>query len=340
MSTNPFLPFIRSQSDEDLFLAHYADAPFARICLENDTRLNALKARTKLWIDAGFDGIANAYGQNPDAGWKSYVEQFGDLSCLAEDTFLAKPEKAKIEPIVRQFLRSAASYSPHFITVPQLPLEVGTKQNKINRVLAEITADWRRSHGSSRLVLPIILTSTRPTPHKKTSRNPIINQAAKILTKFGIDAVWSVDSTLSRINWAQATSEQKKRFPAIREFFEEPDCSGDGGNNNRWTVLGTRLEFLWARGLVTHFGIGLGSSYRYFSPGGRAMPPKAHFTVGSLRRWAVSSDGAQRLVSQLTSEATTKLPRAARNRKQLAPYILAYVQANIARKADQTPSLS
>lgn len=62
---------------------------------------------------------------------------------------------------------------------------------------------------------------------------------------------------------------------------------------------------LWARGLVTHFGIGLGSTYRYYSPGaGVPNKAKSRIYVESLRRWISATPG----LATWLQNAQAKLP--------------------------------
>jgi hypothetical protein len=288
MSATPFIPFVRGQADEDLFMAHYADAPLVRVCLDRKQRLNALSSRTKLWIDVGFDGAQRAVAATEGDDWKEHLGKHGDLAFLFDAPFLQKPNRVKLEPIITAFLNEAAKFKPKYVSVPQLPIE-NTTYNKLNRLLAEITADWRKNQQGIQLILPVILTH-QDQLNKKTARNPIIDQVAKITTKFGIDAVWSVDSTLE--DQACTSTLETVRFPGVISFYEElrRACSLEMTVAGPYWGLGL---VLWARGLSTHFGIGLGSTFRYHIPGGPLMAAKARVSIPSLRRWA-SSTPAQR----------------------------------------------
>lgn len=283
----PFIPFIRGLSDEEIFAAHYADAPFVRVGLDRGARLAALSSsKKKLWIDVGIDGVESAFLAHGDKNWKAYMSKFGDLSPLVDAAFLAAPKRKKIETQVVAMLDQAATHSPAYISIPQLPYEGRSAHNKINRILAEITTDWRKNHPAIRLILPVILTAQQQL-NTKTDRNYAIKQVAALTSKFGIDAVWSVDSSLE--DQAGTGNFERTRFPGIISFFEElrSACSLEILIAGPYWGLGL---VLWCRGLATHFGIGMGNSYRYHLPGGVLMEPKARVAIGSLRRWASSTN--------------------------------------------------
>lgn len=283
----PFVPFIRGLSDEDIFNGHYTDAPFIRVGLDRGTRLTTLAtAKRRLWIDVGLDGVESAFVPHGDKNWKAYINQFGDMSSFVDQTFLSKPDRKKIEPQISAMLSRAATHSPAYISVPQLPYEGRSSHNKINRVLADITADWRKNHQAIRLILPIILTGQQQL-NGKTERNPIIKQVAGLTSKFGFDAVWSVDSSLE--DQAGTGNFERLRFPGIIAFFEELRTAASPEMLVAGPYWGLGLV-LWSRGLITHFGIGMGNSYRYHLPGGVLMEPKARVAIGALRRWTSSSN--------------------------------------------------
>jgi hypothetical protein len=297
----PFVPFIRGLADEDIYITHYNDAEVVRVCLDRSARLSSLSsAKRRLWIDVGLDGIADAYSQHGDKNWKNYIARYGDLTPLLDPVFLSKPDRKKIEPVIVAMLDSASMHLPVLISIPQLPYEDGAKNNKINRLLAEIAADWRKSHPQIKLILPFILTSQHQL-NTKTERNPLIKQAAGICSKFGVDAVWSVDHTLE--DQAGTGNFDRTRFPGVISFFQELRAAITLEMIVAGPYWGLGLV-LWSRGLVTHFGIGMGNSYRYHLPGGVLMDPKARIAIGSLRRWTSSTLG---LKDWLLSEQT-KLP--------------------------------
>lgn len=301
MMTPTFVPFLRSNSDETNFQSFYVDAPFVRVNLDKKTLLGKLPLKQKLWLDIGLDGIANAYPFDADSDWSIYMHRHGDLSCLVDPTFLAKPVRAKIEEPIIAFFHDAAKYNPAYLSVPQLPHEDGVKHNKINKVLAEIAADWRKKQSSTQLILPVIFTNQAQL-NTKSPRTKTIKFVHTLMVKHGIDAVWSVDSTLEDQLGTQ--NFERVRFAGIVDFWEELHALASPELTICGPYWGLGLV-LWARGLVTHFGIGLGSTYRYYSPGvGVPNKAKARIYVESLRRWISATPG---LTGWLQS-AQLKLP--------------------------------
>lgn len=300
--TPKFIPFLRANADEANFRSFYADAPFVRVCLDRKTLLGKVPPKQKLWIDIGLDGIANACPFDEESDWSTYLHRHGDLSCLVDPEFLARPERAKIEGPVTAFLQDAAKYSPAYLSVPQLPQEDGVKHNKINKLLAEIAADWRKKQTSTQLILPVIFTNQAQL-NTKSPRTKTIKFVHTLMVKHGIDAVWSVDSTLEDQLGTQ--NFERTRFTGIIDFWEELQALASPELSICGPYWGLGLV-LWARGLVTHFGIGLGSTYRYYSPGGGVInKAKARIGVESLRRWVSATPG---LAAWLKSEQAKLLP--------------------------------
>jgi hypothetical protein len=80
----------------------------------------------------------------------------------------------------------------------------------------------------------------------------------------------------------------KERFPGIIDFFKELKIASNPSMVIAGPFWGVGLV-LWARGLVSHFAIGMGSTYRYYIAGGMANKPKARIAIGPLRRWACAT---------------------------------------------------
>ncbi|MBC7368549.1 MAG: hypothetical protein H7343_17355 [Undibacterium sp.] len=301
MISTSFVPFLRANSDESNFRAFYEDAPFVRACLDKKNLLGKLSAKQKLWIDIGLDGIANACPFDAESSWSKYLHQYGDLSCLVDPTFLTQPNRGTIEAPITAFLNEASKHNPTYLSVPQLPHEDGVKHNKINKLLAEIAADWRKNQNSTQLILPVIFTHQAQL-NTKSPRTKTIKFIHGLMTKNGIDAVWAVDSTLEDQLGTQ--NFERVRFTGIIDFWDELRALA----SPKLTICGPYWGLglvLWARGLVTHFGIGLGSTYRYYSPGtGGPNKAKARVAVESLRRWISSTPG----LGAWLQSAQAKLP--------------------------------
>lgn len=327
MTTPSFVPFLRANTDEPNFKSFYADAPFVRVGLDKKTLLGKLSPKQKLWLDIGLDGIANAYPLNPKSDWSTYLHRHGDLSCLIDPAFLAKPARSKIEGPIAGFLQDSAKHNPAYLSVPQLPHQEGVKHNKVNKVLAEIAADWRKNQNSTQLILPVIFTNQAQL-NTKSPRTRTIKFVHTLMLKYGIDAVWSVDSTLEDQLGTQ--NFERVRFTGIIDFWDELHDLASPEMSICGPYWGLGLV-LWARGLVTHFGIGLGSTYRYYAPGGFPNSPNARIGVESLRRWINATPG---LAAWLQSEQA-KLPPGGPEQAEfqaLAKNAGYYIDADVAKR--------
>lgn len=285
--TTPFVPFLRSNADEINFAAFYSDAPFVRVTLDKRPILSKVSPKYKLWIDLGLDGIANVSPADPGNNFSKYLHKHGDLSCLVDPNFLARPDRKQIENKIVALLQEASVYNPSYISVPQLPHAEGTKFNKVNRMLAEIAADWRRRQNSAQLILPVIFTNQAQL-NTKAPRTQTIKFVHSLMVKLGIDAVWSVDSTLEDQLGTQ--NFERIRFKGVIDFWDELQAVAAPEISICGPYWGLGLV-LWARGVVTHFGIGLGSTYRYYPPGGMPHKANARVAIEPLRRWVNATPG-------------------------------------------------
>jgi hypothetical protein len=285
----PFIPFVRSGTDEALARESYNDAPFWRVTLEREKTIKNVPAGCPLWIDLAFDGTLHAFEKSDKdwvKDWAKFVNRHGDLSCLADEAFLAKPDRNVLDKPIRAALAQADQYQPALISIPQLPYLDGVGHNKVNKTLFQITTDWHQSsHSKAKLILPVIFTHCRQL-NKKTDRNPKVKFVAALLTSSSVNAVWSVDSSLE--DQSGAGNLARERFPGVIDFFKELKATTHLETTVAGPYWGLGL-LLWTRGLVTHFGIGIGSTYRYHVPGGMAHAPKTRIAPECLRRWISSS---------------------------------------------------
>lgn len=292
-SIAPFIPFVRSNADESLAKEIYADAPLWRVSLERESSIKGM-AHRGLWIDLGIDGAQQAFLQPQDKdwvqAWSKFVNRHGDLSCLVESRFLVKPDKKILLKPIRAALDQANSHHPAWISVPQLPHMDGVEHNKINKALFRITTDWHQAvHSKAKLILPVVFTHARQLK-KKTDRNPKVKFIVSLLANSGVNAVWSVDSTLE--DQSCASNLARERFPGVIDFFKELKAAAHLEMVVAGPYWGLGL-LLWARGLVTHYGVGVGSAYRYHIPGGMAHGPKTRVAPECLRRWVSSTADLQ-----------------------------------------------
>jgi hypothetical protein len=160
------------------------------------------------------------------------------------------------------------------------------ENNKLNKLLFAITLDWHRTQPQPpKLILPVILTNQRQL-NKKTERNGKVSFVKSLVAKYQIEGLWITDQSIE--DQQGTTNFDKERFPGIIEFFREVRSACEVTTVIAGPFWGLGL-LLWSRGLATHFAIGLGSTYRYYLPGGMANPPKARVMIPPLRRWASSN---------------------------------------------------
>lgn len=281
-TTLPFIPFLRANNDLDHLDEFYSDAPLCRVSLERDKWVAKIRDKHRIWIDLGFEGIGQAV-VNPD--YLTFINRNGDLSALRSADFIKSPKRATIEQQLNKFLDQAAAFQPYAISIPQFPHEDGTDNNKINKLLFSITQDWKATRQSSvRLVLPVLFSNQRQL-NKKTDRNHKVTFIKSLTAKAPVDALWVTDYSLE--DQAGTGNFDKERFPGIVELFKELRSACDVAIIIVGPFWGLGL-LLWARGLASHFAIGLGSTYRYYLSGGMANTPKARIAIGCLRRWVSS----------------------------------------------------
>jgi len=316
---NPFIPFVRSNSDDELARELYGDACIWRVMLERDGTAKSVPPGCLLWIDLGFDGVQRAFDfASMDWGkpWLTFINRHGDLSTLADPAFIAKPVARVIEKPIISALDEASGYAPAYISIPQLPHTDDAAHNKINKLLFQITVDWHQTRRcAAKLVLPAVFTHCRQL-NKKTDRNSKIKFLAGLLGSSNVSAIWSVDSSLE--DQSGVGNLARERFPGIVEFFRELKAAAHLDLVIAGPYWGLGLV-LWARGLATHFGVGIGSTYRYPLPGGRANPPRTRIAPECLRRWVTATpelrDWLTKSASKLPSGSTeqAELTRLASN---------------------------
>lgn len=277
-----FIPFLRSPTDPAIFKDRYFDAQIVRVALDRSDHLKALAKPEQAWIDLGFDGVPALPTADPKDKFAKFLNRHGDLYFVMDQAFRLKPDKKKLERPVQAMLDDASKHNPGFISVPQLPQEDDVGPNKVNRLLASIAGDWRMAgKNRPRLILPVIFTHQRQI-NKKTDRNPRVKQVTSLVDRSGACGLWSVDSSLD--DQKGTANFEKGRFPGIIDFFEELQKACQLTYWIAGPYWGLNLV-LWARGLITHFGIGLGSTYTYHCPGGFGNTPNAKIAIPCLRRW-------------------------------------------------------
>lgn len=326
MRTNqPFIPFLRANADLDHLDSFYSDAPLCRITLDRNKWVSKIRDRHRIWIDLAFDGIGQTQ-QSPD--YIDYLKRHGDLSSLTDPVFLKSPKRVSVEKQVLGYLDEANALAPFAITIPQLPQEDGTETNKINKLLYAITVDWRNSKaGALKLVLPVIFTNQRQL-NKKTDRNPKVAFIKSLLASPGADAIWVTDYSLE--DQAGTGNFDKERFPGVIDFFKELKSVCNLATVIAGPFWGLGIV-LWARGLCTHFGIGLGSTYRYYLAGGMANKPKSRVAIGALRRWVCATPELEQWLKESLKIVPAGSPEA-RELQELLKHLSALLSSETAKR--------
>ena len=286
MTSPDYIPFLNSKGDCEMFKKHFANAKLCRITLDRIEFIQTPTSMDQCWVDVGFDGFTQPPAGRGDK-WVDFVKQFGDTDFLRDTAFLQKPSEAKLRPLVTKMLDMASAKKPGFLSVPQFPHIDGPTNNKINRLLADIAADWRTKSGSkAKFILPLIFTNQNQLVGK-TERAPKVRLAATLIARAGAEGYWSVDCSLD--DQKGIGNYDKERFPSIVNFFTELNELKLCALRVAGPYWGLNLV-LWARGLATHFAIGLGSTYNHHISGGFARKTKVRIAIASLRRWVIANN--------------------------------------------------
>jgi hypothetical protein len=281
------IPFINTEYDCNATRDFYPDSVAVRINLETIGKTRAIiPVGPKRWIDASIDGLHHSDLSKLTQAYQTHLNKFADSSTIADPTFQQNPIRAVVEKFVFSVLYLCKAETPDWVSVPQLPLVSGVGRNKINRLLAELTRQWKiRSAFPGKLILPIIFTHQNQL-NKKTERNRKLASISACYTAASADGVWVVDSTL---NDQEGAGTFDQRFPALRKFHDElketlPD--------NRTTICGPYWGMnlvLWTRGSATHPAVGLGGAYKYYIPGQQLNKGNTKVVLKALRRTAIAS---------------------------------------------------
>ena len=309
MNSGDYIPFLNSKGDCELFKKFYADAKLCRIPIDRLDYTVEVPA-DQCWVDTGFDGLSEPLDSGRSDKWKEFVRQLGEVDFLLDSVFLEKPNEAKLRPLVTKLLDIAWARKPGYLSVPQFPHADGITNNKINRMLAALASEWRtKSCAKAKFILPIIFTHQRQLVGK-TERGPKVKLAASLITRAGAEGYWSVDCSLD--DQKGIGNFDKERFPAVISFFEELNQLLTCPLRIAGPYWGLNLV-LWARGLATHFAVGLGSTYNHHVTGGFSRKTKARVAIASLRRWVIANNE----LSVWLGHAIAKLPAGSTEAREL-----------------------
>jgi hypothetical protein len=296
MTTVDYIPFITTEYDCQAASQLYSDAFAMRVGLEliDDIR-SKLPSGPKRWVDASIDGLHYKDLSKLSDKYRKHLNKFVGYQQIADPQFQKNPDKNVAEQFVFSVLDCCNLESPDWVSIPQLPLTADASRNKINRLFADLTAEWKVKEGyRGKLILPVIFTNQTQI-NKKTERNKKIVSISACLSAARADGIWVVDSTL---NDQEGSGKFDERFPALRKFHEELN---EKIPQNTVTICGPYWGMnivLWARGCVHFPAIGLGGSYKYNIPGQKLHKGIIRVALRPLRRWAIGSPSLKGWLSE------------------------------------------
>ena len=277
------IPIINSEDAVSLVKKNFRDSAMVRVPVIRAKLLPSLD-RAKVWIDPCVDGFDDIDGRNNE--WSAFIKTLPNFERLAQAPFLKKPIQSDVDVFVNDVMNKCAMYKPAWITIPQFPTSQGSDRNKINRSLASAAGKWKSSTSyAGRLILPLVFTHQEQI-NCKTSRNPKVQLAERCFQDAQADGLWVVDSSLTDDNGSATL--QQKRFPGVISLHEELNDRITSGVRFGGPYWGLNLV-LWAKGLIDHPVIGVGSGFQFFLSGGFYTTPNAKIAIPSLRRRVVVS---------------------------------------------------
>ncbi len=278
-----YIPFVTSEETGRLVKRLYPDSEIVRVPLDRATNSFRLLHQTfKMWIDPAMDGMDDLGSRRSrlDQRWFGFISAFSNFEKIGEPAYYTKPITSEVSGFVNSIMKQCATYLPAWITIPQLPLENDSSRNKINKQLAAATGRWKSDSGfSGKLILPILFTHQDQFT-AKMARNPKVKQAERCYHDAGADGFWVVDSSLQPDD---GSSTLRRRFRAIIDLHQELNDRISSKIRIAGPYWGLNLV-LWAKGLIDHPAIGIGSGYQYFLAGSQPRPPRARLALACLRR--------------------------------------------------------
>lgn len=287
-----YIAFANSASDCERLSRYYADSSLIRVPMDSLSAMAGnLPDGIPLWVDPAVDGLT---GRSPWPAYRRYMESIKGHELLGDSAFIRKPNQTKVDEFVQCVLEGCLSFSPAWITVPQLPVVAGSERNKINRNLAKATERWRSQRGfQGKLVLPLIFTHAGQLRGRTQWRNKI-ELSQRCFELAGANVVWAVDASLADLQGARKLQE---RFRSLVCFHEDLLGAFEKATIVAGPYWGMNLV-LWARGLCEYPAVSLGTGYRYYVSGGFRRRPKTRIAVTPLRRWATVSPGLQQWLTE------------------------------------------
>jgi hypothetical protein len=282
-----YIPFINTGNDCQTTAHLYSDAVAMRIGLELIEKTRSLiPDGPKRWVDASIDGLHYKDPSKLSESYRTHLAKFDAYQKIADPQFQKSPDKTVARQFVFTALDLCKAEKPDWVSIPQLPLVSDASRNKINKLFAEFSNQWKVKEGySGKLILPVIFTHQNQV-NKKTERNKKLTAIVACVTAASADGVWVADATL---NDQEGSGKFDERFPALRKFHEELN---QAISESCMTICGPYWGMnlvMWARGSTRYPGIGLGGSYKYNLPGQKLPKGKVRVALRPLRRWAIAS---------------------------------------------------
>jgi len=280
------IPFVTSDGTARLVASLYSDSHIVRVPLDRVNVAAALNRSSRVWLDPATDGVDNLKSRRGQPGndtWFNLMQSFPHFAKIGTPEYQKAPVRSEVDQFVKALMDRCLTHKPAWITVPQLPFANGSDRNKINRTLAASAGRWKSARGfSGKFILPIVFTHQQQL-RGKTARNPKVRQAEWCYREAGAEGFWVVDSSLSDESGSSTLRHRTRAIIDLHQELNERISSKIRIGGPYW---GLNLV-LWAKGLVDHPAIGIGSGYQYLLPGSPMRGPTARAALPSLRRRVV-----------------------------------------------------
>ena len=299
-----YIPFINTPTDRRILNQYYSDCEMVRLPLESaGTLVSEIPQQAKIWLDPCVDGYHHRLNTNwphtRRAEWREYYTRlwnqldrvfgtFRNYELLADPNEWKKPNQSDLDCFIDSLMNKCTHYKPTWISVPQLPIAKGPPRDKINKMLARATGQWKRNADwFGKLVLPIIFTNQNQLSTPSTQKKKLAS-LVNCYDLSGANSIWVVDESLTD---QQRNSKYIQRYSKLIKFHQRvrnrfgSDVSIIAGPY--WAIN----LILWARELCDYPAISLGSSYKYnISCGVPGGPPVNRVVLSPVKRVVVVED--------------------------------------------------
>lgn len=285
-----YIPFINGSGDCKIAKKIFSDCELIRISLDSYSNISHMLPKSaSLWVDLSIDGshcLLN--GKNRESNWINYIKSYTNSDILCDASKLNKIDQGVVKSFVFEIMDRALQLKPKWITLPQIPICDDTSRNKLNKILAIKSAEWRSERQfNGNLIFPLVFTHQNQTKGK-TEWVKTLTNAQKWYNLSGANGLWTVDSSLNDEDCSKGIANRLKQLidfsVALNETFSSTPIKVTG------PYWGFNLV-LWARGLFNHPAISLGSAYQYYLSGGFIKQGKARIALTPLRRRAIADPG-------------------------------------------------